>query len=384
MKYANIMMACAAEPWALEKSKLITVANFLRFKAMGGKYSVEEVAAIHHQTEKRVKQSEGSVGILPIQGVIGERMNMLDDFSGGTSTELISKQFRTMLNDSAIKAIVLDINSPGGVARSVEELAQEIFDARGIKPIVAQVNTCAASAAYWLATQADEVVVTPSGQAGSIGVYAIHEDISQMLEMEGIKETLVYSGEFKVLGNEFEPLSADAKTIMQQRVDELAVSFTSGVARGRNVTPATVNDSFGRGLMFGATDLVDKGMADRVGSMSETLARFGIDVNPALTRARTDVALPAQAQAAENATVEKWKRFEDWARRIGDDEVPPPSEFEDLLRDARISKSQRARIASRMHAVLRSESGGEEAKPTVESAFAEFRQRLDGFTIPKL
>jgi signal peptide peptidase SppA len=382
MKYANIMMACAAEPWALEKTKLITVANFLRFKALGGKYSQEEVAArIHHKTEASVRQADGSVGVLPIHGVIGERMNMLDDISGGTSTELISKQFRAMLNDNTVKAIVFDINSPGGVARSVEELAQEIYDARGIKPMVAQVNTCAASAAYWIATQADEVVVTPSGQAGSIGVYAIHEDISQMLEMEGIKETLVYAGEFKVLGNEFEPLSAAAKTIMQQRVDELAVSFTGGVARGRGVAVSTVNDSFGQGLMFGASDLVKRGMADRVAPVADTLARFGIDVNPALARSRADKLNPA-AQASGTTPL---TRLADWGRRVNDGDVPPPQDFEEFLRDVGISKSQRARIASRMHAVLRSESGSEEeAKPTVESALAELRKRIDGFTIPKL
>lgn len=396
MKYANIMMACAAEPWALEKSKLVTVANFLRFQALGGKYSAEEVKArIHHKTEARVKQTDGSIGILPIQGVIGERMNMLDDISGGTSTELISKQFRSMLNDNTCKAIIFDINSPGGVARSVEELAQEIYDARGIKPMVAQINTCAASAAYWLATQADEIVVTPSGQAGSIGVYTIHEDISAMLEKEGIKETLIYSGEFKVMGNEFEPLSADAKTIVQQRVDELAASFVGGVARGRNVSLTAVNDGFGRGLMFGADELLARGMADKIGSMSDTLARFGVDVNPALSRARAD-ALQQQntnAKSLNGAAAEKLKRLGDWARRVSDDEVPPPSEFEDILRDAGISKSQRARIASRMHAVLlqsesgedrRSESGDVEAQPTVESALAEFRERVGGFTIPKL
>lgn len=81
----------------------------------------------------------------------------------------------------------------------------------------------------------------------------------------------------------------------------------------------------------------------------------------------------------------KWRRFEDWARRVGDGEVPPPNEFEDLLRDARISKSQRARIASRLHAVLRSESGGEEANsPAVSAALDQFRRALDGFTPPKL
>lgn len=374
MKYMNVLMACAAEPWAMEKNKLVTVANFLRFKAQGGHYSAEEVQSrITRKREKEIQKSEGSIGILPIQGVIGERMNLLDDISGGTSTELISQQFRAMLNDSSIKAIILDINSPGGVARSVEEIGQEIYDARGIKPIVAQVNTCAASAAYWIAAQADEIVVTPSGWAGSIGVYTIHEDISEMLAKEGIKETLIYAGEFKVLGNEFEPLSDEAKSVMQQRVDELAASFVRAVARGRKVSLSQVNERFGQGLMFNADELVDRGMADKVAPMSETLARFGIDVNPALRSAKTKqkeaaeavIPLTGDPVVISGDASSKWERFEEWARRIGDDEVPPPSEFESLLREAGVSKSQRARIASRVHGSLRSESGDNEASNAI-------------------
>lgn len=379
MKYMNVLMACAAEPWAMEKNKLISVANFLRFKAQGGKYSAEEVQArITQKTEREIQKAEGNIGILPIQGVIGERMNLLDDISGGTSTELISKQFRAMLNDNAVKAIVGDFHTPGGVARSVEELAQEFYDARGIKPMIAQINTCAASAGYWLASQFDEVVVTPSGQAGSIGVYTIHDDISEMLAMEGIKETLIYAGEFKVLGNELEPLSAEAKSVMQKRVDELAASFTRSVARGRNVSVSQVNDRFGQGLMFGANELLDRGMADRVAPMAETLARFGVELNPALSRARIERQKPPPAASSEDdGDKAKLKRIEDWARRIGDDEIPPPSEFEAILRDAGISKSRRARIASRMHAALRSES---EDDGEAANAFSRLEAAVKAFS----
>jgi capsid assembly protease len=376
MKYMQIMMACAAEPWALEKSKLVSVANFLRFKAAGGQYSAEEVARITQKTEREIQKADGAIGVLPIHGVIGERMNMLDDISGGTSTELISKQFRAMLNDDSIKAIVGDFNTPGGVARSVEELGQEFYDARGIKPMIAQINTCAASAGYWLAAQFDEVVVTPSGQAGSIGVYTIHEDISEMLAKEGIKETFIYAGEFKVLGNSFEPLGDEAKSIMQQRVDELAASFVRAVARGRNVSLTQVNEQFGQGLMFGATELVERGMADRVATMAQTLERFGVHLNPALSRARIEAEKSAAAAIVAPEDNSNWKRFEDWARRIGDDEIPPPSEFEALLREAGVSKSQRTRVASRVHGSLRSESGETEAT----DAIARLRSAAKAFS----
>jgi ClpP class serine protease len=151
-----------------------------------------------------------------------------------------------MLNDTRVKAIIARHQQPGRRGAQHRGGRRRDLRARGIKPIVAQINTCAASAAYWIASQAEEVVVTPSGQAGSIGVYTIHEDISEMLAKEGIKETLIYSGEYKVMGNSFEPLSDEAKSIMQQRVDELAASFVRGVARGRNVSLKEVNERSAR------------------------------------------------------------------------------------------------------------------------------------------
>lgn len=105
------------------------------------------------------------------------------------------------------------------------------------------------------------------------------------------------------------------------------------------------------------------------------------------------VSFPANRRAAvesvksaeDDDIITKWKRFEEWARRIGDGEVLPPNEFEDILRDARVSKSQRARIASRLHAVLRSESGGDEAShQVVADVVSAMRATLDGFSLPKL
>lgn len=373
MRYMHILLACAAEPWALEKSKLIAIANFLKFKASGGEYTAEEVARITQKREKEVIKGDGSIGILPIHGVIGERMNLLDDISGGVSSELITSQFRAMLNDATIKAIILDINSPGGVARSIEEIAGEIYQSRGIKPIVAQVNTCAASAAYWIATQADEVIVTPSGQVGSIGVYTIHEDISKMLEMEGIKETLIYSGQYKVLGNELEPLGDDAKAVFQTRVDQLASSFVRGVARGRGVSLATVNEQFGQGLMFSAADAVQRGMADRIASMSETLERFGVQMNPALVRQR------GKASALIPAT-------ETLATKLRAGDQPTVREWENGLKGLGLSNSEAERA---VRVCFKDKAQGEPEKTetdrtAVAAGLAEFRQQLDSFTLPPI
>jgi signal peptide peptidase SppA len=206
---------------------------------------------------------------------------MLTDISGGTSTQAIAQAFRAALSDPSIKAIIMEFDSPGGTAAGNEELAQEIYSSRGHKPVVAQVNSLCASAAYWIASACDEIAVTPSGQAGSIGTYSIHDDLSKAMEMAGHKETIIKSGKNKMMAPESQPLSDDARAVIQARVDQAQGMFTRAVARGRNVTQARVNSDFGQGLMFHAHELVKLGMADRVATLDDTIARFtGGHANP--------------------------------------------------------------------------------------------------------
>src|SRR5207237_10294998 len=123
---------------------------------------------------------------------------------------------------------------PPAHATPAPDPAPEPRAARGAKPITAAVNTMAASAAYWLASQADEVVITPSGLAGSIGVYLVHEDWSAANAQMGIDVTYISAGRFKTEANPDEPLSEDAKAALQAEVDDLYSLFVTDVATGRN------------------------------------------------------------------------------------------------------------------------------------------------------
>jgi len=169
--------------------------------------------------------------------------------------------------------VVLDVDSPGGAVNGVEELADEMLRARGQKPVVAVANTLAASAAYWIATAADEVVVTPSGEVGSIGVFAVHEDFSAALEAAGIRVSLVSAGKYKMEGNPYEPLGDEGRAALQERVDDYYGMFVGAVARGRGVAAKDVREGFGQGRLVGARQAVELGMADRVATLDETLDR---------------------------------------------------------------------------------------------------------------
>jgi signal peptide peptidase SppA len=186
------------------------------------------------------------------------------------------------LADNSVKAVVFDVDSPGGAVEGIPELAEEIYRSRSQKKSVAIANGIAASAAYWLASAAGEMTVIPSGMVGSIGVLFEHEDYSKALEQAGIKTTLITAGKFKADGHPSEPLSDSARDDIQAKVDAFYAMFVKSVARGRRSSQDDVRGGFGQGRMVLAADAVKEGMADRVATMDETLQRLGAsEANPA-------------------------------------------------------------------------------------------------------
>ncbi|MBW9090846.1 S49 family peptidase [Rhizobium wenxiniae] len=279
MKYVHILMAVASEIWAMQPEKMMAIIDFLSAQAEGVKFSAEEIEArIAPQTAKAVARREGSVAIIPMRGVISNRMNLMGNISGGggTSTEQLAQQLRQARDDDSVKAVILDTDTPGGAVSGTDEAAAVVASFRGVKPIVAQVNSTAASAGYWIAAAADEIVVTPSGWVGSIGVYTVHDNVAAALEKAGVTKTLISAGPFKTEANPFGPLSEEALAYRQQQVEAFYDMFVDRVASGRNVASSVVRSGFGQGRMVLASQAVAEGMADRVGTLEDTLARFGV------------------------------------------------------------------------------------------------------------
>lgn len=276
MKYRQISAEVFNKPWAILPEKLAVIAELIALRAAGEKLTEEQIRERIGAGPRSGPSAPGTVALIPVYGVISNRMNMMSQISGGTSIEKLTAQFRSALADPSVKAIVFDVDSPGGSVDGVPELADEIYSARGQKKMVAVANTMAGSAAYWLASCADELVVTPSGAVGSIGVFATHEDLSKALDADGVKMSLISAGKYKVEGNPYEPLSDDARANLQSLVDTFYSMFTKSVARNRDATTNAVQSGFGQGRMVLAADAVKQGMADKVATMAQTLARFGV------------------------------------------------------------------------------------------------------------
>jgi len=319
LHYGRVIRAACEEPWAILPEKLQAISDFLTFAAGGGKFTAEEIRARIGESDPlrlatqfvpvigafdgepsaapppsgRYSDETPVVAVMPIVGTLRQRVGPMEATSGLMGTDQIGNALRQLANDDRVTAIVLDIDSPGGGVYGCDELATQIYELRERKPIVAVANSLAASAAYYIAASASEVVVTPSGEVGSIGVWRMHVDQSKALEMLGLDVTLISAGKFKTEGNPFEPLGEEALQALQAQTDRYYGDFVKSVARGRGVSVSDVRKGFGEGRVVGAQEAVRIGMADRVETLRATVERM------ARPKARTGGSRPRQEVPAE-------------------------------------------------------------------------------------
>ncbi len=265
------------QPWAITKGKLEAICAVIDRRVDGIRLEAPAVEAV---TRRPPQASSGpGVAVLPVFGVLSQRMNLMTEMSGGTSTEALANNLQALDADETVGAIMLEVDSPGGSVFGIEELVGQI---RAIStPIVAMVNGMAASAGYWVASAADEVILSPSGQVGSIGVYAQHRDTSAKNETDGVAVTLISAGEGKVDGVEG-PLSDAGRAALQRTVDRYYAQFVSSVAGRRGVDPSVVVEEWKADIVTSERALA-LGMVDTIATKDETLARLLAD-----TRTRSE------------------------------------------------------------------------------------------------
>lgn len=272
-KYPQVVAYLRDTAWAIRETTLAAIMDMVNVRASGRRFTAEEIEArIGTGAARRDYQVAGSVAVIPIYGVITPKADLMSEMSGGTSVQRFKQSLEAALADDKVTSIMLDIDSPGGSTDLIPEMAAQIRQARKQKPIVAMANTSAASAAYWLGSQASEFVVSPSGSVGSIGVFAAHQDVSEAAAKAGVKTTLVSAGKFKTELSPYTPLSEDAKAEIQSKVDKFHSMFVQDVARGRATTVDAVREGFGQGRMVTARDAVKAGMVDRVDTFDNVLS----------------------------------------------------------------------------------------------------------------
>ncbi len=209
------------------------------------------------------------VAVLPVRGPIFRYANLFTQVSGATSLESLATDFGQAVANPAVKAIVLEVDSPGGMAAGISEFAAQVRAASQVKPVVAYVSDMGASAAYWIASAASQLVISDTARVGSIGVVMQ----AQRSAEDGTIKFISSQSPLK----QARPDSEAGQRLYQQQMDQMAQVFIDAVASYRGVTAEKVTTDFGQGFTLVGAAAVAAGMADRLGTLESIIAGLSGD-----------------------------------------------------------------------------------------------------------
>lgn len=209
--------------------------------------------------------------VIPLMGVFMRRSGTW--FPDVTDVDEARAAVESAVADPSVRRIVLRVDSPGGTVDGLSELGTTITNAAKVKPVIAQVEGMAASAALYAISGATEIIAGPMDMVGSIGTIAVFTDWSKLAEKFGVRVVPVASGSLKstgVFGTEF---TAEQEAYIQGIVDTYAADFKAVVAKGRKMSAKAV-EALADGRVFLASEAKQNGLIDRIGGLADTLSRF--------------------------------------------------------------------------------------------------------------
>ncbi|MBR9691927.1 signal peptide peptidase SppA [Candidatus Woesearchaeota archaeon] len=211
----------------------------------------------------------GNVALIPVKGII--RVDDVSSFGAETaSSEVIIDQIRKAVQNPSIKAIVFDINSPGGSALASQEIANEIK--RTNKTTVAVIRELGASGGYWIASAADYSIANEMSITGSIGVFSSYIEFAGLLERYNMTYQRLTGGKHKDLGDPFKPLALEEREILQKKIDKIHDIFIRSVAENRNMPEQKVRQ-LSTGEFYLGSEALESGLIDAVGG-KETAKQY--------------------------------------------------------------------------------------------------------------
>ena len=252
------------EPWAITTTALN---NILEIAARNNE-TPEAVAA---KLGKKLQNSHDTtirdnVAVIPVIGPLFRYANLFTQVSGASSYEILAKDFTTALENAEVKAIVFNIDSPGGEVGGCAELAYMIYNARGKKPIIAYASGDVCSGAYWIASATDQIVISPTSSIGSIGVVGVYRHDKEPNNIEIVSSQSPYK--------RLDPSTDIGRERLQRRIDELAGVFIRSVAQYRNVSDEHVQKKYGSGDVFVGDIAVQQGLAEKASTFEQLLSEL--------------------------------------------------------------------------------------------------------------
>ena len=298
MKFASALRTLIDGPIALEARTCERILSVLLPK---GDFCVEvahtvvsAVADRGHGPSATYRIIDG-VAIIGICGIIVPQESEDNDDWGLISCERIRSDLQAALSNDGVRQIVLCISSPGGSVIGLDETAAAICAARSAKPVTAFSLGMTCSAAYYLASQANEFCVSKDSINGSIGCYSAMYDYSKMYEKAGIKVDVIRCGEMKGAGTPGTPITDAMREELQRIIQVYYDQFIDAVSRGRNISREKAL-ALGDGRVYVGAATIAAGLADKVDTFDGVLARLAAS-------AKLPISIPARAQEIERKTV---------------------------------------------------------------------------------
>jgi capsid assembly protease len=309
----SLIHAVAGRPWAIRAEIAAHLRSLLAKEGLAGLRHLAALKADIHgfdQPRAEARQTSGMesarIALVPVIGTLTQRAQLVGS-AETRSTAAVAAEVRAAVLDPAVDAVLMEVDSPGGEVFGVPEAWASIRESARIKPVVAHANSVAASAALYLASAATEFLATPSGEVGSVGVYALHVDASKAIEASGEAWDFIVASKspYKIEGNPAGPLDPEARAYQQADVDRYMDMFVRDLAIGRRVSQRHVEANFGGGRMLGSAAAAGVGMVDGIATFDQAVGRAAALVRPRRGGNRADAQWiePQGADPAELAAL---------------------------------------------------------------------------------
>ena len=273
------LLRAADQPWAITQPMLKTIAQIaLRQNETVQALEAKRGAPLDNTYDVTVRDG---IATIPVHGVLSRYASIFSEVSAMTSYDWLALETRTAWENGAVRAIILDINSPGGEVDGVDEYVRQLRAMRDAdtKPIVAYVGGQACSAAYWIASGCHRIVCQATAELGSIGVVAMVTDYSKQRKAAGIEDMEFVSSQSPK--KRLDPGTDEGKKSVVAKCDALCAVFIGTVADNRGVDPEDVQKNYGQGDSFIGADAVEAGLADELGDYESLFAELAGRDEPA-------------------------------------------------------------------------------------------------------
>lgn len=293
------------------------------------------------------------IAVVSVIGTLVSRSGYLDAASGLQAYGDIADAIAAAMDDASVRGVILDVDSPGGEVGGLFDLVEQIQAIRNAsaKPLWAVANESALSAAYAIASAADRLYITRTGEVGSIGVVAVHIDESRADAKAGLAWTFVFAGDRKIDGNAHEPLSERARATIQADVDRLYAEFCTLVAANRGLSPEAVRGT--DAAIYRGTLAVRAGLADRLGTLDLAITEMAAELDRAApARAHVNPTLKRSLSMATNETEQAHDQPDERQQAAAPEQAPtnaapatPPLPAPETTAEAGIAEKLRAEFA---------------------------------------